>query len=239
MIKVFKSILWALSLTILLLGVPRLAGMMASTFNYQAIDPDGSYAWVSVHHILQALFFVILIFGINRIKPIEFGFGWGNKEVGKKYLLLFFKFFSIYTAGAFITAVLTNSFQPFTYPLTYTNIIGQMGFQLLLSGPSEELIFRGFAITMLALVIKGKIFKGKLSIANLVAAIIFGLAHVGFSFSPFQIRYSLFQVIYAIILGIFYGDCYEKTNSVFYPMIMHSFTNVLMVGITVILSFIL
>ncbi|MEJ6949648.1 CPBP family intramembrane glutamic endopeptidase [Natronospora cellulosivora (SeqCode)] len=237
--KILKSIVWVLFLTILLLGLPRLAAIIASLFDYQAIDPDGAYAWRSVRHTVQALIFIILILGINKIKPLDYGIGLGNKEEGKKRLFLFIKFFTIYTVGAYITVIVTNSFQGFEYPLTATNITGHLGFQLLLSGTSEELIFRAFAITMLALLIKKRVFKGKVSVVNIIAAVIFSLAHIRFSFTPFEMQYSLFQVIYATILGLFYGDVYEKSNSVIYPMIMHSYTNVLMVGISIILSFIL
>ncbi|SDK71927.1 CPBP family intramembrane glutamic endopeptidase [Natronincola ferrireducens] len=239
MIKVFKCIIGVLFLTVLLLGVPKLSGIIASTFDYQYIDPDGAYAWISVHHIVQAFIFIMIMTFLNKFKSLEYGFGWGDKEVGKKYVILFSLFFSIYTAGAFLTVILTKSFQQFSYPLTAVNIIGQMGFQLLLSGSSEELIFRGFAITMLALIIKDRVFNGKVSIANIIGAVIFGLAHVNFSFTPFEIRYNLFQIMYAIILGLFYGDCYEKTNSMLYPMMMHSISNVVMVGVTIILSLII
>jgi uncharacterized protein len=235
--RLLKSILWVLFLTVLLLGVPRMSGIIADLFDYQAIDPDGSFAWISVHHIVQALIFLIIMFVINRFKPIDYGFGWGNRALGRKYVLLFSLYFGIYAAGAFLSVFLTRSFQPLDYPLTATNIIGQMSFQLLLSGPSEELIFRAFAITMLAFVIKGRVFKGKLGMANIIAAVMFGVAHMRFSFAPFAVSYSLFQVIYAIALGLFYGDCYEKTGSMYYPMMMHSYTNVVMVGIVIIASF--
>jgi len=235
--KTLQKILWTLVLAVLLLGVPRLSGAIAGLFNYQAIDPDGSYAWISVHHIVQALIFIFMIFAINKFKPLDFGFKWGNKEVGRKYVLSFTLIFGAGSLVSHIIAILTGSFQAFPYPLTAVNILGQMGFQLLLSGPSEELIFRAFAITMLALVVRGRFFKGKISYANLIAAIIFGLAHVGFSFDPFTLNYNIFQVILSIILGIFYGDCYEKTGSVFYPMMMHSISNIIMVGLTIIASF--
>jgi membrane protease YdiL (CAAX protease family) len=114
-----------------------------------------------------------------------------------------------------------------------------LGFQLLLSGPSEELIFRAFAITMLVPVIRGRFLKGKVSYANLIAALIFGLAHVKFSFAPFAVDYTLYQVLMSVILGLFYGDCYEKTGSVYYPMIMHSVSNIVMVSMTVIASLLL
>lgn len=236
--KLFR-ILWVLFLTVLLLGIPKLSGLVADLFDYQSIDPDGAYAWISVHHIVQALIFILIIVIIHKFRHLEFGFGWGNKEVGRKYVLKFSLYFSIYVVGAFTTTILTNSFEGFEYPLTVTNIIGQMSFQLLLSGPSEELIFRAFAVTLLALFIKGRVLKGQVSTANIIAALIFGLAHVGFSMPPFEASYNSFQVIIAIVLGLFYGDCYEKTNSMYYPMIMHSVSNVIMVGVTIILSFIM
>lgn len=237
--KNIRNILGILFLTVLLLGVPKFAGFIASLFDYTIIDPDGSFAWISVHHIVQALIFLIIMVGLNRFLSLEFGFSWGDKKTGRKYLFLFVIIFSFYTIFMYTMAILTDSFQPFNYPLTATNIWGQLGFQLLLSGPSEELIFRAFAMTMLALLIKGRIFKGKISFSNLIAAIIFGLAHMSFSFAPFELSYSLHQVLYAIGLGLFYGDCFEKTKSMYYPMIMHSFTNVMMVGFGIILSFIL
>ncbi|MGM0688791.1 MAG: CPBP family intramembrane glutamic endopeptidase [Bacillota bacterium] len=180
-----------------------------------------------------------MIFAINKYKPLDFGFGWGDIEVGKKHVLKFALIFGAGSLVSHIIAIFASSFQPFQYPLTATNIFGQLGFQLFLSGPSEELIFRAFAITMLALAVKGRIFKGKISYANMIAAIIFGLAHVGFSFAPFAVNFSLFQVILSISLGIFYGDCYEKSGSMYYPMMMHSISNVIMVGLTIIATVLL
>ncbi len=234
--RVFRSVLWVMFLTVLLLWVPMFSGTIARLFNYQAIDPDGAFAWVSVHHIVQALIFLIIILVLNRFKPLDFGFGWGNKKVGKRYVLSFTLIFGVGSVVSHLIVILTNTLQQFGYPLTAANIAGQMGFQLLLSGPSEELIFRAFAITMLALVIKGRVLQGKVSVANLIAAVIFGLAHVGFSFAPFAVSYNLFQVIMSVTLGIFYGDCYEKAKSMYYPMMMHSISNVIMVGLTVIAS---
>jgi len=232
------GVLWIFLLTFLLLGVPRLSGVIASFFDYQTIDPDGAFAWITVHHLVQAAIFLIMIFCLSSFKQLDFGLGWGIKDVGKKYVVRFTLIFGLGSLASHVLVILTGSFQAFPYPLSAGNIIGQMGFQLFLSGPSEELIFRAFAITMLALVIRGRILNGKVSLANLFAAVIFGLAHVGFSFAPIALRYDPFQVILSIILGLFYGDCYEKTNSVYYPMIMHSISNVLMVGFTTIATWI-
>ena len=237
--QILKKSLWILFLAVILLGVHRLSGVIADLFNYHTVDPDGSYAWITVHHLAQAFIFLLILTVISRFKRLNYGFNWGNREVGRNYVLSFTLIFAAGSLASHIITLLTNTFQPFQYPLTFINIIGQLSFQLLLSGPSEELIFRAFAITMMALVIRGRVLKGNVSYANIIAAIIFGLAHVKFSFAPFAAEYSLYQVFLSVALGIFYGDCYEKSGSVYYPMIMHSISNVVMVSMTIIASLLL
>ncbi len=73
--KTFKNIIWALFLTILLLGIPRLAIIIVSPLDFQPIDPDGAYAWLSVRHIVISLLVIILMRSINTIKPMDYGFG--------------------------------------------------------------------------------------------------------------------------------------------------------------------
>jgi uncharacterized protein len=251
--KIMLQVLWVLLMAAILLGVPRLAGLVADQFDYSAIDPDGAFAWISIHHIVQALIFLVLILAISKLGGIQFGFGWGDRQVGWFYVRLFALIFAGYVVVSLIITILTGSFQGFQYPMTARNISGQLGFQLLLSGPSEELIFRAFAMTMLGLLITGTITQGetglgrvitsifgaKLSIVNLIAAVIFGLAHVRFTFSPFSASFSTGQVIYAIVLGLFYGVCYERSGSMIYPMIMHSISNVVAVGMSIIATLII
>ncbi|MDI9459164.1 MAG: CPBP family intramembrane metalloprotease [Bacillota bacterium] len=236
MTKALQSVCWTLFLTVLLLGIPKIAGQIASAFDYAAIDPDGVFAWLAVHHLAQGAIFLAIIAGIRRIRPLDFGFSWGNRQVGRRYVLRFTLIFSLFMVGSLLIMLLTKSLQPFPHPLTARNLLGYLGFQLFLSGPSEELIFRAFAITMLGLVLKGRGFSGKASYANIVAAVIFGLAHVSFSFAPFRISYAPMQVIFSVVLGLFDGDCYEKSGSVFYPMMMHSISNVLSVSATILLT---
>lgn len=227
-----------LALTTVLLVAPRIGGWVADLFSYSAIDPDGAFMWISVHHIIQAMVVFILIVVMMKFSKIKYHLGVGDKDEGVKHVKRFIMVFTGYTLIAFAITVLSNSFEPFAYPLTARNIIGHMGFQLLLSGPSEELIFRAFAISTFSFLITDKRLNKHISFAIIFASIIFAIAHVRFSFNPFSASYSTFQVVYAMVLGYFYGDCYEKSKSVIYPMIMHSYSNVLMVGITIVLSFV-
>jgi uncharacterized protein len=232
MTKVLKQAGWVLCLAVILLGVPRLGGLVANQFDYSGIDPDGAFAWISVHHIVQAIIVLAIMIAFARIRGTEFGLGWGDRKIGFWFVRLFALIFVAYTAVSMVIVLVTGTFQTFPYPLTTRNIAGQLAFQLLLSGPSEELIFRGFAITMLALALRGSILNGKVSVANIVAALVFGLAHVAIAIGPFELTYSPFQVVYAVALGVFYGICYERSRSVIYPMMMHSISNVVAVGVS-------
>ncbi|AUD64636.1 hypothetical protein BK011_02685 [Tenericutes bacterium MZ-XQ] len=235
--NLIKKISVVFIVTLLLLGLPLISGYIADALFVEAIDPDGAFLWISIHHIAQMLMFIILILLIKKVKPeINFGFNFNEKKKGFKYVGFFTIGFLIYTAVGFGMTLISDSFVPYANDLNARNIFGYLGFQLLLSGPSEEILFRAFGITILGLVFKKRIFKDKLSVSNLIAAVIFGLAHVGIYFAPFELRYNLFQLIYAFALGLIYGDCYEKTGSVIYPMVIHSISNVIAVGVTMLLS---
>ncbi|MDW7657259.1 MAG: hypothetical protein SCM11_08795 [Bacillota bacterium] len=70
-VRVIRNILCVLLLALLLLGVPRLSGLIADLFDYRAIDPDGAFAWISVHHIAQAVIFILLIIVISLLSRLS------------------------------------------------------------------------------------------------------------------------------------------------------------------------
>ncbi len=235
--KIITKIISVIILVICLLGAPRLGSLVADMFDYSNIDPNGAFMWISVHHIVQALLILLVILLLSKRYKVDFSLGMGHKDVGYNYLKKFILYFSIYVFVVFAITVLSNGLPSFQYPLNLRNISGYLGFQLLLSGPSEELIFRAFAMTVFILLVSDKRISKHLSYANLFAAIVFGIAHISITFAPFNMSFDTSQVLLAIGLGLIYGDCYEKSRSVVYPMMMHSFSNILMVGVTIILSF--
>lgn len=229
-----------LIVAILLLGLPLVAGYIANEFPAASLDPNGVFWWISVHHIAQAVLFIPFVFLLKKTKPeLNLGFGWGDKKRGWTYVWRFTVFFLIYTVIGFGIAIVTGTFNSYNFPINARNIFGYLGFQLFLSGPSEEFLFRLFGISLLGLFFKKRLFKGKLSSANLIIAVIFGLAHVGIYFSPFSLSYNIVQLVYAFVLGIVYGDVYEKTGSIYYSMMIHSISNVIAVGATMLMTVIL
>ena len=132
------------------------------------------------------------------------------------------------------------------FPLNITNVAGTLGFQLLLSGPVEEILFRALPITLLVYACGFntgkpiKIFKWEIPSEIMIAAVLFAIAHIGWELNPFSItQFNIHQLVLSVVVGIFYGLAYQKSKSVLYPMIMHSIANVLIIGAWYILSILL
>ena len=77
---------------------------------------------------------------------------WGfNLNHSKWSLTVFWKFtigwVVFWTIGTVGFSLMTgHSLSVFNYPLTTRNVVGNLSFMLLMPGPSEEALFRGFAI---------------------------------------------------------------------------------------------
>ena len=204
----------------------RFGSLISQLFDYSSFDPDGLFAQVSVHHIIQMLCALTLIFIIWKAKKTE----WFNirprlDSKGIKDTLLFCLAITVYYLAIYIIGSFTNTVNTYDYELNAVNVSGTLAFQLLLSGPSEEILFRSLPIAMLLNVLDTDIKRDRV-IAVLSAAALFGIAHI----SVFPLSIPWFQVCYAFVLGIFYGYTFIRSKSVIYPMIMHSMSNVISVG---------
>ena len=233
--SIFHNITTVLLLFLFLKLAPAAGRFVANQFIFDTIDEYGRFAWISIHHIVQMLLALLVIAITAKTLKLDFGFGLGDKKTGVEFVKNF-------TVTAFVFAliwhlsaqILGNVGTP-DYPLNFTNIAGQLGFQLLLTGPSEEILFRALPIIVLVwsfreskTIIKMK--ELEISLENLIAAIFFTIAHVSWSLNPFSINASWIQLTLSIVLGLWYGLAYQKSKSIVYPMTMHSIWNLIMVG---------
>ncbi len=232
-VKFFKIFLAIICLLLFQQAASYVGNLIANLFSYSQIDPDNTFMSITVHHIVQGVIALIAILIIWGVKKYDFGFKLGNVKVGLKY----FAFFSL---GVLIFAILLYSIgislgltQLAQYPLNARNVLGTLGFQLLLSGTSEELLFRALPIVVLLQFTKSGLRIGKLNIswAILIAAVLFMIAHIRWSLSPFNISADPIQLVQSFVFAIFYGKAFEKSGSILYPMLMHSASNVIMVGL--------
>lgn len=208
----------------------KIGGLVADCFDYTMIDKNDVFMHISVHHIVQMIIALITIVIIGKIKKINFNLKPKVDKVGIHYTSVFTIVILIYIVITYIIGYKLNTIEPYGYKLDTKNVIGSLGFQLLLSGTSEEILFRALPITVFYAFLCNKE-KKNFKFPIIISAILFSIAHIKWSISPFVVSFSCFQLIYAFVLGLIYGVTYIKSKSIIYPMLMHSFSNFLMVGI--------
>ncbi len=204
---------------------------VADLFSYKNFDYYNIYAWVSVHHMIQMLIALAIIVVLSKLLKVDFGFKLGDTKKGMKYLMVYTVIFAVFTLVCHILMYIYNMLPMYDFPLNKNNVLGTLGFQLFLSGSSEEIVFRAIPITILIYVFGKSIYlKQGITLETIIASFLFSIAHIKWSLSPFTIDVNYFQVFYAFILGTIQGVVYQRTHSILYPALMHSISNVLMVG---------
>ncbi|MFQ3547425.1 MAG: CPBP family intramembrane glutamic endopeptidase [Termitinemataceae bacterium] len=116
----------------------------------------------------------------------------------------------------------------FPFPITVQNFVTYFGFQILMSGTSEEVLFR--SLVMVPLLLVGE--RGSMSsktitiVVSSIATIIFMLAHINFTLFPFRITYfNPLQQLTVLIFGYFYAYLFIKTRSIIGPIVAHNLLN--------------
>ena len=208
---------------------------------FDGLDPDHAFAWNYLHHCAQFVLAVLAMKLYFKRSMPDWGF---NLSQWRWSINVFWKFAIgwtvFWTIG--IIGMTLSSGQPLsviTHPLTSRNIIGNLSFMLLMPGPSEEALFRGFAVVVLAQAWKGSLQFGKVAIssAGIIAALLFMYAHIGYSIYPFHI-YSInpIQLAMAFALGIYYAFTFQKTGSLLCPILSHSASDFIGTGILYLFS---
>lgn len=204
---------------------------IAGSIPYQSIDPFNSFAEISIHHAVQLFIALAMIFVLRKMLNLDFYLQLGDKKWGIKFLIIFTAVFIVISVAQHTFMALNNQLPVYAFPLDGRNIIGTLGFQLLLSGPAEEIVFRALPIILLTYSFgKSIVIKGSLTLEVVLASVLFTFAHVNWSLMPLTFEANYFQIIYAFVLGIIQGIVYQRSRSILYPILMHSFSNVLMVG---------
>lgn len=208
----------------------KLGGVIAGLFDYHSIDKDNAFLWITIHHLVQMIIALLLIAVIHKKSGIRFFLRPKISKTGIKYTIIFSIAILGYVLISYTIGYKMNTIQAYPYELNVSNILGTLGFQLLLSGTSEEILFRAFPIAVLGYVFHKHEYKN-CALEIIFSALLFAIAHISWSISPFTISFSWFQLIYAFVLGLIYGITYVKSKSIIYPMIMHGLSNFLMVGV--------
>ncbi len=231
-VNIIQSCLAMIILFVIQLFAGKLGWATADLFSYESVDPNGLFARLSIHHLSQMLIALAIILIISTVIRVDFGFHLGDRKAGMRCLLIFTGAITVIALGYHILMEILSQPITYDYPLTTRNIFGNLGFQLFLSGPSEEILYRALPVTLLVFVFGKNIYVSKnVTLEVVLASLLFTAAHITYTISPFSISdLNIFGLVYAFAMGILNGFVYQRSRSILYPMLMHSISNVLMVG---------
>ena len=85
-------------------------------FDYSTIDKNGVFAWISIHHIVQALLALVLIIIMSKTYNIDFGLKVGDKRTGLKYVKIFTLAMLAYIAIISAIRYLSGQISQYDYP---------------------------------------------------------------------------------------------------------------------------
>lgn len=126
--------------------------VVADLFSYDSFDPYHLFARLSVHHIVQMLIALTVIAVLSKRIKADFGFQLGDGKKGLRYFLIFTAVIAVIALIYHILIYVLGQAQAYDFPLTQKNVLGTLGFQLFLSGTSEEILYRALPVTVLVYV---------------------------------------------------------------------------------------
>ncbi|MGI6451768.1 MAG: CPBP family intramembrane glutamic endopeptidase [Desulfitobacteriia bacterium] len=230
----FKLLYCSLAFLALFL-VQVLAGksgwVVADLFSYDSFDPDHLFARLSVHHIVLMLIALAVIGVLSKLIKADFGLRLGDYKKGLRYFLIFTAVIAVIALIYHILMYVLGHAPAYDFPLNQKNVLGTLGFQLFLTGTAEEILYRALPVTVLVYVFGKSIrIKWDITLEVVLASLLFSVAHIKWSLFPFSVDLILSQLFYAFAMGTVSGIVYQQSRSILYPILMHSISNVLMVG---------
>jgi uncharacterized protein len=206
------------------------------------LDPDGVFLHISIHHIVQLLLTLGLMFLFTRLHAAttfrSLGFNLNEWRFNLKWVLIFTLGWTAIQFGAGYFLVKNGLPANPGYPLTWRNLTGAFAFQFILSGSSEEPLYRGLIMSAMLVGWQPLFSKPKrLAIAAIIGStLVFMFDHINFSFSPLAVtHFNFLQQGTLLIFGIFYGWLFWRARSLFGPILAHGLLNVVIVASGIVL----
>jgi hypothetical protein len=212
---------------------------------FKELDPDNAFLVLTVHHICQAVITLLVIIVISKALNIKFeyfGFNFNRFRYSLKSVLIFIMIWVVVQMGVGSLLIIHYGVSPnFSFPMNNSNFIGYFLFEILMSGTSEEIMFRSLVITVMVTLWKNFFRNDKqlFGLVILASTAIFMTAHINFVMSPFQIiHFNILQQLTCLVTGLFYGVIFIKTRSIVGCMIAHNLLNGVVVTVQLMFIFI-
>lgn len=240
--KSFGKIIDLLIVLISIQLIPRLSTLFTNLLNplIHSFDNDGVFLWISIHHVFQLILTIIIMKIYFKSRLMDLGFNFNNNKYAIKIVGWFIIIFSVIEIVVWMIIIINkgNIEQYIGFPLSFKNILGYYGFQTFLSGTCEEPLFRGFTILILCQSWKGRFRIGKREFtgAGILSAVLFSLSHISFTIFPFKITNLVpMQLLMVFWVGLICAIVFQKTKSIFIPILIHNVSNIIAITIPILL----
>ena len=195
--------------------------------------PEMPWIFDGYVELAQLAYSYIAIRWLRRHYPGEYGLALPEGNSFVFVAILWALFFGVFmTLVDYWPQLIAHKIPGQPYPLTSFNIIGWLSFEGVIASPSDEVLLRGLIMTYLMMAMPGRItFRGyEMSGAGVVVATLYALAHLGnFFLLPFLM--ALGQIAYLFAQGILFAYWYEKSGSLLAPIIGHSLSRMIKLGL--------
>jgi membrane protease YdiL (CAAX protease family) len=74
------------------------------------------------------------------------------------------------------------------------------------------------------------------ALSILIVAVVFTVAHFGYNFSPFQVKYDSYQLVTALFLGAFEGYVFYKTKNIVGSIFIHNISNLMLTAFPILIG---
>ncbi len=199
-------------------------------------DPNGIYSLQTIiHRTIQFLLVMVLLKLYFKQPYKELGFNFNNIRLSKRIIIWIAVLWPVVSVLVFFIALhAIDGFKESLlnlFPIGSKKIYSAVGQDaLMLNAFAEEPLYRSFVILVLLKYREKeiKLFSATVSHAVIISAFIFMFAHISFSIYPFEITYvDPLQLGMTLCTGLIFGIAFEKTKSLFAPVVLHSYTNVI------------
>ena len=217
-----KMLAIAVIVTILIIFI--FAGFMLLP-DYESLMNESGWILAGLVHIPQFLIPFLLIYHISKGNFKEYGFNLGEApHFTHKRMLVIGLLFGLLFSLRFIIQIVTGARLDIPYPVTPLNIVGNMAFQWIIVGVSEETMFRGLIQTYLMKRLEGnvEIVGREFHVGTVIAAIFWGGFHFINILVGMPIDTAFFLVLITTAIGLLMGYAYQRTRSLLTTIIVHN-----------------
>jgi membrane protease YdiL (CAAX protease family) len=192
---------------------------------YKSLARDSSWIQAILVHIPQFLISFLLICYISKGKLGEYGFNLKVKSSSLSHMRMLSLgfFFGLLMSLRYIPQIIEGAPLDIPQPVTISSVIGNMAFQWIVVGISEETLFRGLFQTFLLNNLEGcvKVLGHDLHIGTVIGAIIWGAFHF-INILVMPLGPVIFYVILTTVIGLPMGYAYQESGSILTTVIVHN-----------------